>query len=236
MSTRFIILAAGLGSRLGGSVPKPLTVLEDGRTILEQQLSNISSAFGRTALEATVVVVGHRAEELIAALPTEVATVSNPDYRSTNTAKSLLIALSSIPLGSDAIWLNGDVVFDAGILRDAVEPIEADLSFAVVNRGKTADEEIKYRLNGSGSISEISKAVVDGLGEAVGINHVSSKDLAGFVAALEGAEPGDYFEAAMESTISEGMNWLPLYAESHYAVEVDFPEDLQRANSAIADH
>ena len=232
MSTYFIILAAGLGSRLRSSVPKPLTVLSDGRTILDQQLANISSAFGETALERTIVVVGHRRDELTGALPPRVSTVTNSSYESTNTAKSLGLGLSVVPPGGSALWLNGDVVFDAEILRGALPLIEAKQSFAVVNRDLTAEEEIKYRLDSSGKISEISKSVDGGLGEAVGINHVSSASLIQFSLALEAADPSDYFEAAMEATIREGMEWFPHYAGDSYAVEIDFPEDLERANSA----
>ncbi len=33
-----VILAAGMGTRLGRPFPKPLTPLSDGRTIMEQQI------------------------------------------------------------------------------------------------------------------------------------------------------------------------------------------------------
>lgn len=232
MSTSFIILAAGLGSRLGGAVPKPLTVLEDGRTIIEQQLSNISEVFGEAALRSVIVVLGHRAEMIHEALPRQVKVVHNIDYEITNTSKSLAMAMARVPRGNSALWFNGDVVFDPEILRKAKAAVEADKSFVVVDEGSVADEEIKYTLDSDGLISELSKTVVGGLGEAVGINHVSSSDRKPLLAALNDVEPQDYFEAAMELTIREGMEWIPLYAGSLYAVEVDFPEDLIRANSA----
>lgn len=232
MATSFIILAAGRGTRLGGSVPKPLTVLEDGRTILEQQLANITEVFGADALASTSVVVGYRAEDLIAALPSQVSIVLNSDYGSTNTSKSLLRALDTVPEGNGALWFNGDVVFDAEILRTAKTLIDSDSSFAVVTEGVTAEEEVKYTLTESGFISAISKEVKDGLGEAVGINHVSSRDLKLFLASLGAVEPSDYFEAAMEATIWIGASWKVLPVGDSYAVEVDFPEDLTRANSA----
>lgn len=236
MATSFIILAAGLGSRLGGSVPKPLTVLEDGRTILQQQLDNITEVFGQDALRSVIVVLGHRSEEIHEVLPRQVKTVHNVDYEFTNTSKSLLQALSRVPRGNSALWLNGDVVFDADILRKAQAAVEADRSFVVVDEGSVADEEIKYTLDSEGLISELSKTVVGGLGEAVGINHVSSTDRKIFLQALRAVALQDYFEAAMELTIREGVEWLPLYAGDSYAVEIDFPEDLLRANDAQATH
>ena len=38
MTTQIVILAAGMGSRLGRSLPKPLTELSDGRSIMHCQL------------------------------------------------------------------------------------------------------------------------------------------------------------------------------------------------------
>ena len=41
MTTQVVILAAGMGSRLGRSLPKPLTELSDGRTIMQQQITSL---------------------------------------------------------------------------------------------------------------------------------------------------------------------------------------------------
>jgi len=232
MGTHFVILAAGRGTRLGGDLPKPLTVLEDGRSILQQQLDNLVEAFGVDALSRTVVVVGHRAEEIRSALPEAVRTVFNREYESTNTSKSLARGLSAIRPGSGVLWLNGDVVFDPQILRDAVELIESKSSFAVVSQGETSEEEIKYELDGQGFLSRISKTVSPGLGEAVGINYVSAYDLVHFLDGLLEVRAEDYFEAAMELTIRRGTAWRTLCVRDSYAVEVDFPEDLVRANDA----
>ena len=62
-----IILAAGMGTRLGKPWPKPLTPLRDGRTIMEQQMSNITQAFGDRARIG--VVVGFKMEMIMEAHP-----------------------------------------------------------------------------------------------------------------------------------------------------------------------
>ena len=41
-----VILAAGMGTRLGGSVPKPLTSLIDKKTILDFQVERLSKVPG----------------------------------------------------------------------------------------------------------------------------------------------------------------------------------------------
>ena len=43
----------------------------------------------------------------------------------------------------------------------------AQTSFTCVNTAEVGDEEIKYTVDGSGRIKELSKTVVDGVGEAM---------------------------------------------------------------------
>ena len=92
MTLQTVILAAGMGSRLGRSLPKPLTELSDGRSIMQQQHDNIRAAFGKTARITTVV--GYRAETIVEAFP-HVDYVYNDRYDQTNTSKSLLRALAA---------------------------------------------------------------------------------------------------------------------------------------------
>ena len=42
---KIIILAAGIGSRLGNPFPKPLTPLKNGKSIMQRQIDNITSYF-----------------------------------------------------------------------------------------------------------------------------------------------------------------------------------------------
>ena len=42
---KIVILAAGIGSRLGNPFPKPLTPLNNGKSIMQMQIENISSHF-----------------------------------------------------------------------------------------------------------------------------------------------------------------------------------------------
>ena len=67
MTLQTVILAAGMGSRLGRSLPKPLTELSDGRSIMQQQHDNIRAAFGTDARIMTVV--GYKAETIVEAFP-----------------------------------------------------------------------------------------------------------------------------------------------------------------------
>ena len=92
MTTQIVILAAGMGSRLGRSLPKPLTELSDGRSIMRQQFDNIHQAFGADV--TVTVVVGYKLEYIVEAFP-EATFVYNERYDQTNTSKSLLRALQA---------------------------------------------------------------------------------------------------------------------------------------------
>jgi choline kinase len=232
-SVQAVILAAGLGSRLGMPFPKPLTPLSDGRSILVQQLDNLADAFG-DAVRATVVV-GFRPDLLMAAVAPghDVSFVLNERYDRTNTSKSLLKALRASGPGG-VLWLNGDVVFDAGLL-DLVAPLIArEQTFVCVNRATVGDEEVSYRVDGYGFVTVLSKGVTDGLGEAVGINYIASHDKATLIEHLEGCADQDYFERGIETAVAAGLKVRPVDISAYFAVEVDFTADLERANQEVS--
>lgn len=216
-----------MGSRLGRSLPKPLTELNDGRTIMQQQMDNIRHAYGDNA-EITVVV-GYKSDYIVEAFP-EVNFVYNEDYDTTNTSKSLMRALRATGKGG-VVWMNGDVVFDPEALVRSAELVVRDQSFVTVNTASVADEEVKYTVDAEGFIKELSKTVRGGLGEAVGINFISGKDKAMLLMQLGRVNDQDYFERGLELAIEQNNLLVePVDISDLYAVEVDFAEDLVRAN------
>ncbi|MEY2675837.1 MAG: hypothetical protein RL102_1103 [Actinomycetota bacterium] len=227
MSKQVVILAAGMGTRLARPLPKPLTELRDGRSIMQQQIDNLSSAFGDTY--RIMIVVGFKLEAIIERFP-QATFVYNEYYDQTNTSKSLLKALRAAPDGG-VLWLNGDVVFDPQVLNRVAPLIEADQSFVVVNTAKVSDEEVKYTLDASGHIDQLSKTVSGGLGEAVGINFVSGADKQALIARLDQVGEQDYFERGIELAIElDSLKFKAVDISDLYAVEIDFAEDLERAN------
>lgn len=230
MSQQIVILAAGMGTRLARPLPKPLTELRDGRSIMRQQFDNVESAFGESS--RVMVVVGFKLEAIIERFP-EATFVYNEFYDQTNTSKSLLKALRASGDGG-VLWMNGDVVFDPQVLERVKPLVQAGTSFIVVNTAKVSDEEVKYTLDSDGFIDQLSKQVVGGLGEAVGINYVSGADKAALIARLAGVEEQDYFERGIEVAIAEdGIKFSAVDISDLYAVEIDFDEDLDRANQHV---
>lgn len=221
------ILAAGMGTRLGRPFPKPLTKLATGQTIMEQQVENIRSVFGDDV--RITIVVGFKLDIVMEHMPDAVF-VYNENYDQTNTSKSLLKALTASHEGS-VIWMNGDVVFDPVILQRLTPYIVSGRSAVAVNTATVAEEEVKYTVDDSGFVKELSKVVPGGLGEAVGINLIGSRDKAALIRQLEVCEDQDYFERGLELAIQyDGIQVTPVDISDLFAVEVDFEGDLERAN------
>lgn len=222
------ILAAGMGTRLGRPFPKPLTRLATGQTIMEQQVANIRSVFGDDV--RITIVVGFK-NDLVMEHQPDAVFVYNENYDQTNTSKSLLKALRASHEGS-VIWMNGDVVFDPSILQRLTPYIVSGRSAVAVNTAQVGDEEVKYTVDDRGHVKELSKTVVGGLGEAVGINLIGGRDKAALIRQLDACEDQDYFERGIELAIQhEGVEVAPVDISDLFAVEVDFEGDLERANA-----
>lgn len=233
MSQQIVILAAGMGTRLARPLPKPLTELGDGRTIMQQQIDNLEAAFGERY--RLLIVVGFKLEAIIERFP-QASFVYNEMFDQTNTSKSLLKALTATPDGG-VLWMNGDVVFDSKVLDRLQVSIDNNQSCIAVNRARVSDEEIKYTVDEDGFIRELSKSVVDGLGEAVGINYIAEGDQAAFIARLREVGDQDYFERGLEVAIErDGLKLLPVDISDLYAVEIDFDDDLATANTVLREH
>ncbi|WP_295334899.1 phosphocholine cytidylyltransferase family protein [Flavobacterium sp.] len=225
---KIIILAAGIGSRLGNPFPKPLTPLKNGKSIMEYQVENIASEFN---IDDINVVVGFKKDLIMERFP-ELTYIYNPFFDRTNTSKSLLQALRK-NRDKSVMWFNGDVVFDRQIF-DILKPyIKSKTSFVAVNTSKVAEEEVKYTLK-DGFINELSKTVKNGLGEAVGINFISSKDIQQFINRLEECEDNDYFERGLELAIEkDGIKVTAVDISAYNCMEIDFVEDLENVNKML---
>lgn len=220
-----IILAAGIGSRLGNSSPKPLTKLKNDETILNRQVMYLSDYIGEDNI---IVVVGYKNDLIMEAFP-NLLYVYNNFYDTTNTSKSLLKALKKIE-NEDVLWLNGDVVFEKKLLESI---IECPQSCMAVNTNSVGEEEIKYNINQDGTLKDVSKSVSPALGEAVGINKIISADLTLLRKKLIECNNQDYFEKAIELSIKDGLKIIPTDISDFLCMEIDFQDDLSNINSML---
>lgn len=222
---KIIILAAGKGSRLGEhGIPKPLTHLANGKSILAQQIENIAAC---TSLDNVIIVVGYHKEMIMEDFP-DVLFVYNPDYAQENTSKSLLRALRKV--NEDVVWINGDVVFHSSVLPKI---LDFNRTCMLTNLCFVGEEEVKYHADSHGRILEVSKQVENAQGEALGLNLFKAKDLDVLRQELAHCKDNDYFEKAIETGIQKGLHIWSCPIDSSLCTEIDFPEDLNRANQLI---
>jgi choline kinase len=199
-----------------------------GKTILEHQLDGLLAA----GVGDTWVVVGFQAEKVRARLQGRagVRFVENPRFMETNTAKSMLLGLQAMPPGR-VVTLNGDVVFDPGVLPLVLD--RPDATSLAVDPRVCGDEEIKYRVR-DGRLQALNKQT-HGEGEAVGVNYFAPDDRGLLATALAYAEDGAYFERGVEFILPFTRNpvrCVPI--GQRRAMEIDFPEDLDAARRLFA--
>lgn len=127
-----IILAAGHGSRLLPlTLSRPKCLVEvGGRAILDHQLDAVAQA----GFAGAVIVGGYRIDQVADHLASRhggVATdlVFNPFWSSANSIGSVWAARAH--LQDPFALMNGDTLFDAGILREAVDRARTGVSLVV---------------------------------------------------------------------------------------------------------
>lgn len=218
---KVVILAAGMGKRLGSKIPKPLTILANNKTILDFQLERLEKV---ASLSDITLVVGYKKDHILEKHP-NLTYVYNDKYNKTNTSKSLLLALQTIK-ADDILWLNGDIYFDEDVLAKIVT---ANVSSILVDNKKCGEEEVKYRVDAEGNVAEISKTIKKAQGEALGINLIKKKDLSLFKEHLGSVADNDYFEKAIENMIKKDQAKIkPVNVGELFCQEIDFAEDLER--------
>ncbi|MDI6698854.1 MAG: phosphocholine cytidylyltransferase family protein [Candidatus Saccharicenans sp.] len=221
-----VILAAGRGTRLGLDLPKAMVRVDSRRAIIDYQVENLKAFIPP---ENILVVVGFKKELIVASHP-ELNYTFNERFAVTNTSKSLLKGLSQ--MDEDVLWLNGDVIFDRALIPKI---LSVGCSCVLVDDKKCGLEEVKYRTDGGGFITEISKQVEAAEGEALGLNLVARDDLESLRKHLELVGDNDYFEKAIENYIIQDKGrFLAVPAGGLFCHEVDFPEDLKRVRAYLA--
>lgn len=228
-----VILAAGVSRRLmplTRDIPKCLLVLA-GRTLLERQLALLADA----GIDDVVIVTGHGAEAVRAACAGRARCVHNPHFEATNSLYSLALAEEAMPEGP-MLLLNSDVlVHPALVERLLAEPAENAL--LVDLEARLDDEAMKVAVS-AGRVVAIDKGLdlsrTDG--ENVGVVKFGRAGRRALFRAARGLlsegrlsawAPAAYQEILEEAPIAAiptgGLPWI----------EIDFPEDLARAERDI---
>lgn len=220
-----VILAAGIGQRLDASpehLPKALTILPGGESILGRMLALL-----KKEVDAIRIVVGYRWEMIQEAFP-HIPLILNPQFQETNTAKSLLLGLQG--LEKDLLFLNGDLVFQKNILQALLDQPNTAM---IVNQIHPDNEAVKYYTGASNHILRIGKQLKRAEGESLGMHFFRQRDVHLLKKHLGFASESDFFEVAIQGCIEEGLRIQPVYVEENSCIEIDFPQDLQKANALV---
>jgi 2-aminoethylphosphonate-pyruvate transaminase len=233
-----IILAAGVGHRLGHGAPKVLLEF-GGKTLLERHLA----ALDANDVRNVAVTVGHRTDLIRAELRRlgaldRVALIENPRYRE-GSVVSLAVQRALLTAGKAVLLMDGDVLYDGRMLARLIRaaPENALLFDQAIEPG---DEPVKICLRG-GTIVDFDKVPVhahDRRGESVGFFRFSPGMAAALAeraaAYVEGGRAGAEYEAAIRDLILahpdrfgyEDISDLPW-------TEIDFEADIVRARQEI---
>jgi NDP-sugar pyrophosphorylase family protein len=119
-----VILAAGLGSRLGPNTkecPKCLVPVS-GIPILERMLDTLTAA----GITRVVIAVGYLSDHILRFIEgrfpeLDIELVENPTYASTGSVFSLDMALDVVPPDLHALLVEGDVVLDPKLIARTFE-------------------------------------------------------------------------------------------------------------------
>lgn len=231
-----VLLAAGLGSRLGAlteRIPKAL-IQVGGLSLLAHGV-----AFARATGATEITVVGGYGFSDVAAevegraLP--VRLVENAAFRDGNLV-SLMAARALVEGGDDLLLMNVDHIYRPAIAELAALPAEEVTAFVDTDR-ELGPDDMKVERDEAGRVRRISKTLERWDAGYVGMTKVPA------------AAAGRYWRAADAALAEEGRTIhvervLARLADSgaapacrdisgHGWLEVDFPEERERAEVAL---
>lgn len=238
MTIRAVILAAGIGRRLGSERPKCLLEFA-GQSLLQRHFEILISL----GIDEIVIGLGHRAAEIEAALnacniSARVSLVYNPDYTQ-GSIVTLWHLRERLATGDDILLMDADVLYDYRMITRLLES-EHRNCFLLDRELEAGEEPVKLCVR-DGRLVEFRKHVevaCDYCGESVGFFRLSSEIVgkltctaARYIRAARLDEP--YEEALRDVLLAEpevfgfeditGLPWI----------EIDFPQDVERARTQI---
>jgi len=228
-----IILAAGLGTRLGNQgedTPKCLLEIE-GKTLLERHVDELNAK----GIEEIYVVVGNNGKCWTKENHDRIKKINNNMIinfanHKTHNSYSLRLALDAIEDNEDALVLDGDVVLDPEIIGALVE----DQRTVVLSEPKESDEfeGNKILSDEDGQVLELSRELtanqLNGQRDMYcGVKKINKQDIELFRRILGKHE---YREKDLGFVLAEIIKLIPVY---HYSdkrfVNINRIDELKRA-------
>lgn len=233
-----VILAAGVGKRLGavtGNRPKCLFEV-GGRSLLGRYLDALLEA----GIKSAVLVVGHRQELIRSAVGDAyrglaLCYIVNDQYRR-GSLYSLWLARSTFD--DDLLIMDADVLCPASFVTRLVNSPHPNA--ILIDETVRQDSEERMAVIAGGRVLALTKqrppqpAAL--LGEGVGFLKVTRRDSEAMVAAMEPFVTKGALDMEYEDTWEAFFQAVPVGYEKVGGqpwIEIDFPEDITRAEREI---
>lgn len=228
---RALILAAGRGSRLGGAAEEvPKCLLEVGRrALIDHQIEALADA----GIGPVTMVVGYAASEIREAVGIRAEYVTNRRWDRTNSLYSFWLAREQ--LVGPTVILNSDVLFSPEILERLLET-EGD-AFAIDSSSGQAREQMKVEIV-EGRLADMRKDLPQELvaGENVGILKLTYETIQELLAEadslIEAGQEKSWLGSAVRK-VAQSRAMTPVDVADLPWVEIDFPNDLERARKEV---
>ena len=231
-----VLLAAGLGSRLGTltrDIPKALI------TVADRPLLAYAVEFARAAGADTITVVGGFGFELVAAevarraLP--VRLVENRAFRDGNLI-SLTTARAHIEGADELLVMNVDHIYRPAIAALAAAPADDVTAFVDTDRELGADD-MKVERDGAGRVRHIAKTLATWDAGYVGMTKIPRAAAARYWATVDAALAAEgraiHVERVLARLADAGTPPACRDISGHGWLEVDLPDERDRANEAV---
>lgn len=234
-----ILLAAGVGRRLGASYEGPKALLEfGGRSLLDRNLSALRAC----GVDAISITVGHRGDRIRAAADPQscgaVAIIENPRYRE-GSLISLWVQRTRLREGRPVILMDADVLCDARMMARLAQGAAPNV--LLVDRAiEPGDEPVKVCFR-AGQIVDFRKRPErphDWRGESVGFFRFSPDSAAELAERCEAYVASDraeleYEEAIRDMILDNPARFCAVDVTDLPWTEIDFDEDVLRARDEI---
>ena len=235
-----IILSAGQGSRLGHLVDNgPKCLIEfNGRTLLDRQLDTLEA----NGVQEAVVVTGFHDElvnETVARRSggPKVRAIFNPFYKVADNTGSLFMARDELD-GDVLVW-NGDTLVSDALMAKVVRNDRAGICVTIDRKDSYDEDDMKViRDENDGRLRAIGKRIAEGVNaESIGLLAFRDGGAERFREAIEAAmrtsEGTTIWYLRVIHHLAQSSEVWTLDIKGEEWGEVDFPEDVERAEALV---
>ncbi len=240
---KVVILAAGLGSRLGElTAEKPKCLIEvGGKPLIEYTLRSLKLA----GIDQVLIVTGYLESTLKNALlkyqeEFEITFKHNADFATTGSALSLFLAKEYVQ-ESSCLILESDLLYHPAFIQKALEESERSKILAADLSG--SGDEVYVGVNEKNNLSFLGKNISKemrskSVGEFAGITLLAPDFFKTYckraeVLKSQGKATGHYEELIFEITQTENLKVEVVKCSGLAWTEVDNASDLKRAEQSV---